>query len=33
MAQKRYDAIKKDNVLLFYLRAFSRFLNLQTILM
>ena len=33
MAQKDGDAIKKDNVLLFYLRPFSRFLNVQTVLM
>ena len=33
MAQKGYDTMKKDNVLLFYLRPFSRFLNVQTVLM
>ena len=32
MAQKCYDTIKKDNVLLFYLRPFSRFVKMQTIL-
>ena len=33
MPQKGHDTIKKDNVLLFNLRPFSRFLNVQTVLL